>query len=131
MTKYLSRYSPDKKITIHQYIVEYVCENNARHSNRELPIQFWTLPEWEAFFVVQMKFCNRLCKTHDAQKVLDFVKQKRIYNLMPKWISGAVEQWHYIPPKEGEEKRERQSIKSIGRKINKNTIFDKIRKHEC
>ena len=130
--KFQSRYSPGKIISIYQYIVEYVCENNTKKADRnsELPIKFWHLKEWQDFFVAQMRFCSILCKKHDPEKILEFVKEKRIYNLAAKWIDQAIVEYEFVKKEvRTEEKRSREIKNPLGRS-KKSSIFNKLRNIE-
>ena len=45
MSKYPSRYSDGKKVTAAQYITELICEKRAVKDKKELPNNFWKLPQ--------------------------------------------------------------------------------------
>lgn len=74
MNKYPSRYSPSKMVTASQYIVEYLCEKKAKKEGKDLPTQFWQLPEWEKFYKSQIHTANALVKKHGAEAVLAALK---------------------------------------------------------
>ena len=91
--KYNSRYSPDKKVTCAQLIIEIVCENRAVKDDKELPIKFWDLDEWNKFYRMQLRYCHKLCKAHTPSKVLAFIWQKKIWDLRAKWLDEAVSEF--------------------------------------
>ena len=91
-SKYPSRYSPGGWVTGAQYIIELVCEQRARFEHKDLPVQFWNLDEWAKFFSSQTRACHKLLKTYDAKVIIGVVKQKKIRNLMPKWVANVVAQ---------------------------------------
>lgn len=88
--KYPSKYSLEKEITCVQYIIEIVCENEAKRKNVDLPIQFWKIKKWANFYKSQLRQCHKLAKKHGESKLLSFVKKNRIYSLHAKWIDEAL-----------------------------------------
>ena len=90
-SRYPSRYSPGGWVTAAQYIIELVCEQKARHENKDLPIKFWTLKEWERFFVSQTRVCHKLLKSYSSQAIINAIKAKRIRTLLPKWIVSVIQ----------------------------------------
>lgn len=124
--KFDSRYSPGKKITAQQYIIEYVCENNAKKRGGELPNKFWEIEEWKTFFRSQTFVCSKLCKNHGYEKLLAFVREKKIYNLLPKWINEALVDFTFTPV--AEEKPTVKQVKNpTGKNTKRKTKFDKFR----
>jgi len=101
--KYKSRYSPGKDVTIHNLIIEVVCENKARTENKELPTFFWKLKEWASYFKSQLRKCHQLSKTHGAEKLLSFVKKNNIYSLHAKWIDDALSKFDHKDVSEKQE----------------------------
>ena len=91
--RFKSRYSPDKLINELQYLVEIVCENRAIKHKVDLPIKFWELEEWEKYYKSQLKIGSILIKRYGIEKVLDFVKTKRIFNMFPKWVEKELCNW--------------------------------------
>lgn len=77
MNKYPSRYSPGKMVTASQYIVEYICEKKAKREGKDLPTQFWVLPEWAKFYKSQIHTANALVKKYGAEVVLSAVKNEQ------------------------------------------------------
>ncbi len=73
-----------------QYVIELVCEQKAKHAKKDLPLQFWKLPEWEKYFVSQTRAVHKLLQTYDERAIISAVKKSRIRNLMPKWVVKVV-----------------------------------------
>ncbi len=93
MKKYPSRYSRDKMVTGAQYIIELVCEKNAMQTQRELPQQFWQLPEWAAFYKSQLRKCHMLLKKYSDEaiiKALNDPKAFKIYSLFAPWLEEII-----------------------------------------
>ena len=88
--KYYSRYSPEKKISPHQYVIEFICENKAKKDRVDLPTHFWKIPKWEKYYKSQLRACVKLCDRHGHSKVLAFVKERKIYSLFAKWLDEAI-----------------------------------------
>lgn len=80
-SRYPSKYSPGGWVTGMQYIIETVCERKATSQKVELPIQFWSRPEWEKFYKSQLRKCRSLIKLYGEQAVLAGVKSKKIWRL--------------------------------------------------
>lgn len=109
-SKYLSRYAPETYVSQAQYIVEYICEKKARQNGKDLPIRFWKLPEWAAYFRSQINTAHALLKKYEEKaiiKALQHPKAFRIYSLRAP---------HLIPLIEEENKKvllEKQSVPTI------------------
>lgn len=91
-----SRYSPGKNVNAAQYLAELVCYHNALRNNKDLPLKFWELEEWHKYFIYQIKCANDLLKVADAEIVIKYVNEKKIWNLGAKWILDAVEKLQRI-----------------------------------
>jgi len=91
-SKYPSRYSPGGWVTPAQYIIELVCEQNARFHNKDLPMKFWNLDEWASFFKAQLRVTHKLLKKYDEKVIIKVIKQKKIRTLIPKWIIKVLDQ---------------------------------------
>lgn len=87
---YPSRYSPDAWVTPAQYIIEFVCEQKARHEGKDLPLRFWELKKWRQFFVSQTRPANKLLKKYTPRAIINAIKNNRIRSLYPKWVLSAV-----------------------------------------
>lgn len=83
---YPSRYSPSGWVTPAQYILELVCEKRALKDKKELPIQFWNLPEWASLFKSQLRKCHALLKQYDEKAIIAALKNSNIYSLHAPWI---------------------------------------------
>ena len=79
--KWNSKYSPGKKVSTHQYILEIVCENLAKKQGKELPFKFWQLKDWKWNYIKQSNLCKKLRQKHGDNKVLDFVIKNNIWSL--------------------------------------------------
>lgn len=77
MNKYPSRYSPGKQVSAPQYIVECLCEKKAKKEGKDLPTQFWILPEWAKFYRSQIATANSLVKKHGEAIVLAALKNPK------------------------------------------------------
>lgn len=76
-SKYPSRYSPGGFVTAAQYVVEMCCEKKAKKEKKDLPTQFWQLPEWQKFYKSQVNSANKLIKTYGELAVIAALKDKR------------------------------------------------------
>lgn len=94
-SRYPSRYAPGKFITEAQYITEYVCENNAAMTERELPNNFWELHDWKTYFAFQAVIANRLLKEYSGVAIIAALKSwqgKRIYSLQAPQLIRLIQQ---------------------------------------
>ncbi len=111
--KYPSRYNPGKSISPTHYIVELICEHNARYTKKEIPVKFWTLPEWGQFYRFQLKRAKQLLEHYSDEAIIKALNDKRSYNiwsLQAKWLIPIIkdhqasvdkqEQLNNMPPKE-------------------------------
>jgi hypothetical protein len=78
-SNYPSRYSPSGWVSAYQYITELVCENSAKQKNKELPVQFWELPEWKKFFKNQIITAVQLVKKYGAKAVVNGLNDRRAF----------------------------------------------------
>jgi len=91
-SKYPSRYSPSQFVTAAQYIIELTCEQAAIRERRELPIQFWKLPQWKTLYLGQLRAVHALLKKYSTTAIISVVKAKKINNLRPKWVEELINQ---------------------------------------
>ena len=94
-SKFPSLYSPKKFVTATQYIIELVCQKKATKEKKDLPLQFWKLPEWEKFFVSQLRKCRLLLKKYDEMAIINALRNKRAYNitnLFAPWLIDIIEE---------------------------------------
>lgn len=92
-SRYPSKYSPDKFVTVAQYITECICEKKA---DGDLPAQFWNLPEWNKFYRSQIASANALVKKYGAKPVIEALKDKRCYktySLRAPWFVNIVKEY--------------------------------------
>lgn len=93
---YPSRYSPKKKVHAAQYITEVICENKAKKEKKELPIKFWTLPDWQKFYRYQIMLANQLLAKYPEDCIISAIKDKRcwwVYSLRTKFLIGIIEEF--------------------------------------
>ncbi len=79
--KYQSRYSPDKLVSAGQYITELICEKKARIDGKDLPVKFWNLPKWNAFYRQQIGSANSLLKKYEAAAIIRALQSSAAYNI--------------------------------------------------
>jgi len=82
-SNFSSKYSPGKFISPAQKIVETLCENIARKDKKDLPSQFWKLPEWNKLFRNQIAAANKLLKTNEIGAILRVLTDKQWY-----WVNS-------------------------------------------
>lgn len=91
-SRYPSRYSPEGFVTAAQYIIELLCENKAKkYGTGELPIHFWRLEEWAAYFKSQMRAVHGLLKKYPEKAIIAAIKKKRHFTLRPKFVIKDIE----------------------------------------
>lgn len=74
-SKYPSRYSPSGWVSFHQYITELVCEKKAQADNKDLPIKFWELKEWSAYYKYQATLAASLAKKYTEESIIKAIKE--------------------------------------------------------
>ncbi len=92
MNKYPSKYSPNKEVTAIQFICEIICEKNAKQTGRQLPVQFWQLPQWEKFYKSQICLAKKLLDNYSDAAIIKALRDKRTSKI---WSLGAT--WALIP----------------------------------
>jgi len=125
LSRYTSRYSPKKFVTAAQYILELICEHKAHAEERDLPIQFWNLPEWEKYYKTQLRKCHALLKKYDEKAIIGALKDKagcKIYSLHAKWLEPIIQA--HQKDVENKEKIEKTSIQTP---VNRQTINSGLR----
>lgn len=78
---YPSKYSPGGWVTAAQYIVEAICEKKAQQNQKDLPNQFWQLPEWAKYYRQQIVAANALLKKYDESAVVKALADKRAFRI--------------------------------------------------
>lgn len=92
-SKYPSRYSPNGFVTAAQWVVEFVCEKKAKREKKDLPIQFWKIPEWQTFYRSQVNTANSLIKKHGEKAVIAALRNPKtawMYSLRAPGFEGFV-----------------------------------------
>lgn len=92
-SKYPSRYSPEGFVTAAQYIIELICEKNAKLKKKDLPIKFWRLDEWDKFYRSQLRKTHSLLKKYDEKAIIQALNDTRawnIYSLFAPWLEDIV-----------------------------------------
>ncbi len=87
-TTYRSRYAAGW-ISAPQYLAEMMCERAARHTGKELPAGFWSLPEWKRLFGLQLRLANALLAEFSAEAILRTLRSetgKKAYSLGAPWL---------------------------------------------
>lgn len=130
-SKYPSRYAPNKWITPAQYITELICEKKAQKDKKDLPIEFWKLPEWRKFFQQQVLAANGLLKIYDVKAIIRALNNKNawsIYSLRAPHLDDLIKAEQRLLEIEQEKMKdssvERQSVVSKPREqiVKKNTL---------
>lgn len=95
-SRYHSRYS-EKYVHSAQYICELICEHKAQSMKKELPIRFWKLKEWAAYFRSQINTAHKLLKQYDEKAIiraLNSPKSRKTYSLRSPFLLPIIEEEH-------------------------------------
>lgn len=95
-SRYESRYS-EGFVSGPQYIVELICERKAVQDKKELPIRFWKLKEWAAYFRNQIATANKLCKKYREAAIIRALldpKNGKVYSLRAPFLEKSIIQEH-------------------------------------
>jgi hypothetical protein len=77
-SRFPSRYGgEDNFVTGTQYIIELICEKKAKLDNRNLPLKFWTHPDWAAFYKRWLRQVAKLLKEFDEKAIIAALKSKK------------------------------------------------------
>lgn len=80
--KYISRYAYEKEVNPAQFIAELACANNARRLKKELPQQFWVLPEWKSYYLYQLILAYDLLKEFEDNVIVKaLIDNQNIFSL--------------------------------------------------
>lgn len=90
VSRWPSRYSPDGWVRADQYIIELVCEAQAKRKRKDLPLRFWNLPEWEKEFKSQLRATHQLLCKFDAISIINVLKGGKVTSLRPKWVHELI-----------------------------------------
>lgn len=77
--RYLSPSSPDVYVTAAQYIAELVSHKRAHSLKRNLPVRFWRLDNWRAYFLYQVRIACELLKTYPEKAVVRALSDPRSF----------------------------------------------------
>ena len=94
MSQYDSLYTPNKKVPANIYIAQLICENEAQHLKILLPDQYLKIKEWASFYYLQLKKTNEYLEKYHEIVLINVIKSKKIYNLLPKWIENEFNKEH-------------------------------------
>ncbi len=100
--KYRSNYSHDTWITAAQYIGEIMSERRAASLKRDLPNNFWNLPEWKKWYKYQVYLAIQLLNRYESDAIINTLLSpdfKFVYSLKFKKFIRAVKDYQ---PIEGE-----------------------------
>lgn len=88
-SRYPSRYSQGY-VTSAQYILELVCEKQAKWKKKDLPMQFWHLPEWKKIFIMQLRKVHKLLKIYSDKAIIRAINKNNICTLLAPWIEEKI-----------------------------------------
>src|SRR5690606_21948004 len=60
------------------------------HLKRDLPIKFWELPEWLAYYKAQLRKCSSLLNKYSEEAIIKTVKEKNIWSLSAKCVEDEI-----------------------------------------
>lgn len=89
-SSYPSRYSPQGWVRADQYIIELICERRARSLGKDLPVRFWNLPDWAAYYKAQTVVVNQMLKVFEPRALINAIKDHNIWSLRAKWVLNVV-----------------------------------------
>ena len=78
-------------VSAQQLLAEIICSRQARSRGKDLPDKFWSLPEWERVYLIQIRFALGLLKLYNAETILKVLRGpdgKNAYTLNAKWLDG-------------------------------------------
>lgn len=79
--KYQSRYSPKKQVSAAQFITELICEKKAAKDGIDLPVNFWKLPKWGAFFRQQIVTANGLLRIYSDAAIVRALRSPKAFSI--------------------------------------------------
>lgn len=97
--RYISHYSHDTWITAAQYIGEIMSERRATSLKRDLPNNFWNLPEWKKWYKYQVFLANGLLQKYKAEAIINTLISpdfKFVYSLKFKKFIQAVKDYKFV-----------------------------------
>ena len=131
MKKYQSKYSPGKEITALQYICELICEKNAQQTKRELPVKFWSNPQWAQYYRSQTNLAKKLLDNYSDAAIIKALRDKRtskIYSLAAPWLLPVIKEYQVKIESEAKKPLIEDNIggDNFQRPNNKKTLLDKL-----
>lgn len=83
--------NPGSWVTANQYIMELLFINEARHNNKDLPRQFWKLPQWgDKKWASHGGAVSKLLKVYEPKAIINAVKARNLFSLRSKWVENLV-----------------------------------------
>jgi hypothetical protein len=76
ISRYESKYSPQKYVTATQYIIELICEKRAAFDHKELYIQFWKDKQWAYFFKKNLRKVHLLLKQYEPRVIINALQSQ-------------------------------------------------------
>ncbi len=125
---YPSKYSQNTWITAAQYMGEIMCERRAISLKRDLPNNFWNLPEWKKYYCYQVYLANQLLKKHTAEEIINTLTRadfKFIYSLKFKKFVNAIKSYNAILVEVAEREEHAGEFKREPQK--KNSTIEKLK----
>lgn len=129
--KYQSHYSHNVWITAAQYIGEIMCERRALSLKRDLPNNFWNLPEWKRWYKYQVFLAGKLLQKYKAEAIINTLISpdfKFVYSLKFKKLITAIKNYKFIEPQVTKTEEHAGEFKRDPQK--KNNIINKLKELE-
>lgn len=76
LSRFPSKYAPNTYITAQQYVLELICERQARFNKKELPLYFWRDKEWANTYKRWLRQVHKLSKQYSAKAILAALQDK-------------------------------------------------------
>lgn len=80
-------------ISYSQYLAEIMCARQAKTKGKDLPDKFWSMPEYERTYLMQIRFANQLLKLYNGEVIVKVIRSsdgRSIYSLNAKWLDGLL-----------------------------------------
>ncbi len=122
-SKFLSRYSGDTYVSTAQYVTELICERKAAQNNKELPVRFWKLDEWAAYFKSQIFTAHKLCKKYRAAAIIKALmnpKNYKTYSLRAPFLEKSIIEEHnaiIVAEQQAEKNRQEREGRNVDIKV--------------
>ena len=105
-----------------------MCERRAISLKRDLPNNFWNLPEWKKYYFYQIYLANQLLRKHTAEEIINTLTRadfKFIYSLKFKKFVNAIKSYNAILVEVAEREEHAGEFKRDSQK--KNSVIDKLK----